>query len=164
MARVRIETTKLKSWEEVNLNLKEIGECQLAIEQIESNMNTKISDMKLEATMQSKPYQDRIKKLELEIKEFSEENRADIRGKTKQTDFGKIGFRQSTKIIIRSIQSVISTLRARKMYDCIRVKEEINKDKLGEYSDEVIAAVGASKKVEDVFWYEVDREKLADIS
>jgi hypothetical protein len=46
------------------------------------------------------------------------------------------------------------------MTDCINIKETINKERLGEYPDEVIAAVGAGKKVEDVFWYEVDREKL----
>ena len=146
MARVRIESAKLKSWEDVSLNLKEIGECQLAIEGIEAALNEKISDLKLEAAVQAKPYQETIKKLELEVKEFTEENKVDIKGKTKFLDFGKVGFRQSTKIIIKSIQAVLSGLKARKMVDCITVTETVNKDRLREYPDEVIAAVGASKK------------------
>ncbi|MCL6558448.1 MAG: host-nuclease inhibitor Gam family protein [Firmicutes bacterium] len=163
MARVRIESAKLKSWEDVSLNLKEIGECQLAIEGIEAALNEKISDLKLEAAVQAKPYQDSIKKLELEIKEFTEENKVDIKGKTKFMDFGKVGFRQSTKIIIKSIQAVLNGLKARRMDDCITVTETVNKERLREYPDEVIAAVGASKKTEDVFWYEVDKEKLVNV-
>jgi phage host-nuclease inhibitor protein Gam len=100
----------------------------------------------------------------LEIKDYSEENKAEIKGKTRLLDFGKIGFRQSTKITMKSIQAVLKSLKAREMDDCIRIKEEVNKEALGEYPDEVITAVGASKKMEDVFWYEVDREKLADIT
>lgn len=164
MARIRIEEARLKSWEDVSVTLKMIGECQIAIEAIEADMNTKISDLKLNAAIKSRVYQDKIKRFELEIKQFSEENKPDIKGKTKFLDFGKIGFRESTKIALKSIQAVLNNLKARKMTDCIRIKEEVNKESLGKYPDDVIAAVGASKKTEDVFWYEVDREKLADVS
>lgn len=163
MARVRIENEPvLKSWDEVDLHFKEIGECEMAIERIEAEMNEKIQDVKLEAEMAAKPLKDRIEKLGREVKEFVELNRGEIRGKTKVLNFGRTGFRQSTKIIVRSVQAVINALKARRMDDCIIVKESVNKDRLREYPDEVIAAVGAGKKVEDVFWYEVDRERLKD--
>lgn len=164
MARVRIESVKLNSWEDVSLNLKEIGECELAIDEIEADLSKKVSDLKLEAALKAKPHQERIKKLELEIKNFAEEKKADIKGKTQLLDFGKIGFRQSTKVVIRSIQAVLSNLKARKMTDCITVTENINKERLREYPDEVIISVGASKNIEDVFWYEVDKEKLSNVS
>jgi len=162
MARVRIENTRLKSWDDVALNLKEIGECQIAIEGIEAKMNEQISDLKLSAAIEAKPHQERIKKMELEVKEFTEDNRDDfIKSKTKFFDFGNVGFRQSTKIVIKSIQAAINGLKARNMTDCIKVSETVDKERLREYPDDVIAALGATKKIEDVFWYEVDRTKLA---
>ncbi|MCR4442943.1 MAG: host-nuclease inhibitor Gam family protein [Peptococcaceae bacterium] len=161
MARVRIENEPvLKSWDDVNITLKEIGELELAKEKIEADMNQKISDLKLEAEFAAKPIIERMGKLANDIKEFVELHRADIKGKTMVLNFGKTGFRKSTKIIIKSVKTVIANLKARKMTDCINTKESVNKERLGEYPDEIIAAVGAGKKVEDVFWYEVDREKL----
>lgn len=160
MPRVRIEETRLKSWDDVNLNLKEIAECELAVEAIEADMNNKIQDLKLEKEMEAKPYQERIDKLAMEIKEFVETHRDELKGKTRILNFGKVGFRQSTKIVIKGMQAVLKTLKARGMMDCIIVKESVNKDRLREYPDEVIASVGATKKVTDTFWYEADREKL----
>ena len=43
---------------------------------------------------------------------------------------------------------------------CINIRESVNKDELRKQTDDVISAVGAVKKVEDVFWYEPDFEKL----
>lgn len=161
MARVRIpEEPVLKSWDDVDLTMKEIGECQLAIERIEAEMNMKISDIKLEADMQAKPIGERIKKLEMQIKDFVDASKHELNGKTKNLNFGKTGFRKSTKIVIKKAENIIKNLKAFGMLDCIKVKESINKDVLKKYSDENIAKVGAGKKVEDVFWYEVDREKL----
>jgi phage host-nuclease inhibitor protein Gam len=89
-----------------------------------------------------------------------ETHRDELKGKTRILNFGKVGFRQSTKIVIKGMQAVLKTLKARGMTDCIIVKESVNKDRLREYPDEVIASVGATKKVTDTFWYEADREKL----
>lgn len=160
MGRVRMTETALKSWDDVNLSLKEIAECELAIESIEADMNNKISDLKLEKEMEAKPHQERIDKLAREIKEYVETNRDELKGKTRVLNFGKTGFRQSTSIIVRGVQGVLKTLKAKGMTDCIIVKESVNKDRLREYPDEVIASVGATKKVTDTFWYEADREKL----
>ena len=158
--RVRMEGTALKSWDEVNLALKELAECELAIESIEGKLNTNIADLKLQAESVAAPIQERIEKLAVQVKEFTEENRADIPGKTKKMNFGQVGFRQSTKINVKSIQATLKLLKAKGMVNCINVKEAINKDILREYPDEVIASVGAKKKVEDTFWYETDRESL----
>lgn len=155
-----MEGTVLKSWDDVNLNLKEIAECELELENIEVEMNKKIQDFKLESEMNAKQYQDRIAKLSQEVKEYTETHRDEIKGKTKVLNFGSLGFRQSTKIIIRNAKAVLMALKARKMFDCIQVKETVLKEKLKDYPDDVIVAVGAGKKVEDTFWFETDREKL----
>ncbi len=161
MARVRIhDKPALESWDDVNLTMKEIGECQIEIDKIEADMNMKISDTKLEYEMKAQTFKDRIAKLEIDLKDFVESNKHELDGKSKVLNFGRTGFRQSTKIVLRKVENIIKNLKAYGMKDCINVKETVNKDNLKKYSDEDIAKVGATKKVEDVFWYEVDKEKL----
>ncbi|EES73472.1 putative bacteriophage Mu Gam like protein [Paenibacillus sp. oral taxon 786 str. D14] len=170
MARVRIpDQPALKSWDDVDLTLKEIGECQLAIERIEAEMNAQISDIKLAAEMSAKPHKERIKLLELQMKAFVEANRDDLGNKkTKEINFGRTGFRKSTKIVLpraaAKLAEVIRRLKEFGMTDCIiQPPEKIDKDNLKKYPENDILKVGASLTVEDTFWYEVDREKLADL-
>jgi phage host-nuclease inhibitor protein Gam len=161
MARTRIkDELALKSWDDVDITLKEIAECELEIENITTEMNQKIHDIKLEAEMKAKPLQDRIERLGLDIKAFVEENKAELNGKTKQLNFGKTGFRLSTKLVLKKVETVLENLKRFKMEDCITVKESINKDVLKKYPEADIIKVGGTLKKEDVFWYETEREKL----
>lgn len=170
MGRVRIpDEPALKNWEDVDMNFKEMGEYQLQLEQIEADMNQKISDLKLEAEMQAKPLKDSIKVLERQIKDYAEANRDELGSKkTKFVNFGKLGFRKSTKIKLpraaNKLLEVIKRLRSYGMTDCvIQPPEKIDKDALKKYPEADILKVGATLDVDDTFWYEVDREKLADL-
>ena len=83
MARKRvIEAQSLKSWEDVNDALRQIAEAQIALGDIESDMQKQIVGAKKVAEDQSKPYKDAIARLEHELKEFVSEHRTDM-GKTK---------------------------------------------------------------------------------
>ena len=161
MARKKIrDKNVLQTWEDVDITLKEIAECEMEIEKIQTEMNQKIHDVKLDAEMKAKPLQDRIERLGLYVKDFVESNRVELNGKTKNLNFGKTGFRLSTKLVIRKSDAVLESLRKCKMLDCITVKESINKEVLKKYSEKDIIKVGASLKKEDVFWYETERDKL----
>lgn len=150
----------LKSWDDVDLTLKEIAECELAIETINTQMNQQIHDVKLDAECKAKPHMDRIGKLELYVKEYVEANKAELDGKTRQLNFGKTGFRLSTKLVLRKVETVLAALKSFGMADCITVKETINKDVLRKYKEEDIIKVGGALQKEDTFWYETEREKL----
>jgi len=168
MPRVRLEGTVLRSWDDVNLNLREIGECQLAVEAIEAELTEKIHDLKLDAEMRAKPLRDRVKKLEVEIKEFTEAHRDDLgKKKTMFLNFGKLGFRKSTRIQLpraaTKLAEIIKKLKACGMTDCIvQPPEKVDKDALKKYPTAEILRVGAGVVEEDVFWYEWDRERLQD--
>lgn len=159
MARVRVEN-RLNSWDDVNACMREIGKCQVILEHIEGEMNAKINNIKAAAEKEAKPLQERIERLGLQIKDFVEMHRDEIKGKTKELNFGFTGFRHSTKILIKNIKSTIAALKAKGMTDCLKITESILKDKLKDYPEDVIVSVGATKKVEDVFWYEINRERL----
>ena len=154
----------LQSWEEVDAVLKEIAENEMEIEAITTDMNKEIHDIKQIAEEKSKKHQERIKVLSLYVQEFTERNRDEIKGKTKVLNHGSVGFRQSTKVVLSKVEQIIEKLKKFKMTDCINVKETVNKDVLRKYPADDILKVGGSLKVEDVFWYETDREELEDAS
>lgn len=141
MARKRMEDPSLKSWDEVNAALKLIRDNEIELELIEADMGKKIAD----------------------IKEFVTLNKAELKGKSREMDFGKVGFRMSTKLMLpKQVEKVIKTLKKYGMGDCITVKESVNKDILKTYDEKTILSVGGTLKKEDTFWYETNREELSD--
>lgn len=152
----------INSWEDVNKALKLKGECELTLDTLEAEMNMKINDVKLETEKLSKPLKEKVKELEEQIKDFTEENKTEIEGRTKILTFGKVGFRLSSNVSVptKKLSKIIENLRKFGMENCIKVSESVNKDILGTYSDKDIAKVGATKKAEDKFWCEADKERI----
>ena len=169
MARKRvIDAQSLKSWEDVNDALRQIAEAQIALGDIESDMQKQIVGAKKVAEDQSKPYKDAIARLEHELKEFVSEHRTDM-GKTKTMTltFGEVGFRLSTSVSLpkakEKLAEIIRRLKARQMTDCIVVEEKVSKEALKKYGEDTVNAVGATWKQSDVFGYEVNIAKLEQI-
>ena len=98
MARKRvIEPPSIKSWEDANEALRQIAEVTIALADIEGEMNKQILGAKKAAEEQSKPFKDRVAKLERELKDFVTENRSDMgKAKSKTLTFGEVSFRLST--------------------------------------------------------------------
>jgi len=169
MARTRLSDTgmPLDSWDAVDMTLAEIGEHERAVEAIEAQMQADIADRKLAAEIAASPHQQRIVELGALINRFVDEHRDEMDGKkTKVLTFGSTGYRKSTKVLLPraqgKIREIIASLKARGMTDCIVVPaEKIDKDALKKYPANEIMGVGANLHAEDIFWYEVDRERLA---
>ena len=148
MSRKRMEEPALKSWEEVDSTLKQIREAEIELGRIAADA---------ERCM--------IKRMELQLKEFTVTNKADLKGKTKEMAFGRVGFRMSTKLVLpKIVEPVIKQLRKNGMGDCIVTKESVNKEILKTYDENTILGVGGSLKKEDIFWYETKQEKIAEPS
>ncbi len=165
MARKRIEeAVVLTSWEEVDRALKEIGECEIAITQIEGDMNKKINEIKEHSSTMAEIHMAKIAENEKLIKKFVTSNKSDIDGKTKILNFGSTGFRKSESVSIPrgedKKKAIINSLRKNGMDDCIKVEESINKDILKKYNEDMIIRVGASLKKKDTFWYETNLENV----
>ena len=169
MARKRVtEPPLLKTWEDVNDALREIAEAQIALNDIEGEMQKQIVGAKKIAEQEGKPHADRIAKLEREIKKFAEEHRDDFgKKKTMSLTFGDIGFRLSTSITISSkpdkLAEIIRKLRARKLFDCVVVKESVNKENLRKYGKETVIEVGGVWREDETFGYDVNLAKLEQI-
>lgn len=169
MPRTRvIEPPSIKTWEDANDALRQIAEAQLALQDIEGEMNKQILGAKKAAEEQSKQFKDRVAKLERELKDFVTEHRADMgKTKTKLLTFGEVGFRLSTSVSLprakEKVEEIIRRLKARSMTDCIIVKEDVSKEALKKYGEDTVNAVGATWKQNDVFGYELNLARLEQI-
>lgn len=165
MARKRMEEPALKSWEEVDNTLKQIREAEIELGRIAADAERCMIDIRQQAEESAQPYKDKIKQMELQLKEFTVTNKADLKGKTMELSFGRVGFRMSTRLVLpKAVETVISQLRKNGMGDCIITKESVNKEILKAYDETTILSVGASLKKEDTFWYETRQEKIAEPS
>jgi phage host-nuclease inhibitor protein Gam len=169
MARKRVvEAPSLHSWEDVNDALRQIAEAQIALGEIQSDMQKQILGAQKVAEEQSKPLNDNVAKLEREIKSFVTDHRDEM-GKTKSMvlTFGEVGFRLSTSVSLprakEKMEEIIRRLKSRQMTDCIVVEEKVSKEALKKYGEDTVNAVGATWKQSDVFGYEVNIAKLEQI-
>ena len=170
MARKRVvEAPSLHSWEDVNDALRQIAEAQIALGEIQSDMQKQILGAQKVAEEQSKPLNDNVAKLEREIKSFVTDHRDEM-GKTKSMvlTFGEVGFRLSTSVSLprakEKLEEIIRRLKSRQMTDCIVVEEKVSKEALKKYGEDTVNAVGATWKQSDVFGYEVNIAKLEQMS
>lgn len=169
MARKRVvEAPSLHSWEDVNDALRQIAEAQIALGEIQSDMQKQILGAQKVAEEQSKPLNDNVAKLEREIKSFVTDHRDEM-GKTKSVvlTFGEVGFRLSTSVSLprakEKLEEIIRRLKSRQMTDCIVVEEKVSKEALKKYGEDTVNAVGATWKQSDVFGYDVNIAKLEQI-
>jgi len=168
MPRKKIEepVINLKSWDDVNIALADIGERERTIETLLVELQARIDEMKLQADSEVKPHRAAIAELELQIKGFADMHRDEMQGrKTKVLPFGSTGYRKSTKIKLpggaAKIAAIIERLRSKHMTDCIVAPAlKVDKEALKKYPAQDIIDVGASLEVDDTWWYEVDRETL----
>lgn len=163
MARKRIEGTAFQTWADVDQALRQIGEIERDLFLIEGDTNESIDRLKETAKAQAKPYLDRKTALELAMKEFCETHRAEFaKIKTKQLVFGSVGFRLSTRVLIKRVADTLQALKDLGLMHCIRLKEEIDKEAMKQLPAETLAEVGAGLKTENAFGYEIDRARIAE--
>ncbi len=78
-ARKRITEQALSSWDEVNSALKAIGDAQLGIQLIETDLNAAITGLKDEAKEKVKAHEEVVKLNELMIQQYVSEHKGEMR-------------------------------------------------------------------------------------
>lgn len=161
MARKRVESG-IKTWQEADEVLLAIGQTDRQIEQYEADIQKVIEELKQETIRIVKPLQERKAALELQLQAFCEAHRSEFKGKSRALNFGIVSFRQSTKIVIKGVKACIEALKSLGLKDYVRTKETPDKDKMKDLDDALLAKVGAKRQPEDVFGYEVNRERVKE--
>jgi phage host-nuclease inhibitor protein Gam len=163
MSRKRLAGTALQSWDDVDQSLESIGQINRELALIEAGQNEAIDKIKAEAKASAAPWLDKKAALELAMKEFCEANRAEFtKTKTRLLTFGSVGFRLSSKVIIKRVSDTLQALKDLGLSHCLRQKEELDKEAMKSLSAETLAEVGASVKTENAFGYEINLEKIRE--
>ena len=161
MARKRIEGTALQSWDEVDTSLAAIARADRELSLIEGAANEQIEQIRKAIKDASQPVLDKKAALELAIKEYCNANRSEFaKVKTRALTFGEVGFRLSTKITIKRIAETLQALKDLSLTTCIRTKEEPDKEAMKLLTNDVLAEVGANRKVENTFGYTLNLERI----
>ena len=160
MARYKPNIGKIKTLEDANLALKEIGLLEHELETIDGEANKKIAEIKADCAKQGEGLRKRITDLSALLGAFAEYNREELfkDRKSQKLSFGEFGYRKSTAISIK--KTTLELLKKLKLDRYIRVKEEIDKDLMAEMSDESLAQVDAVRKVKDSFFCQANREEV----
>lgn len=160
MARIKPMTGKLESLEDVNMALRDIGLAERELTQIDTEANKKIAEIKTAAADKGESLRKRIAELSTKIQAFSDYNRDDLfkDRKTVELSFGIFGYRKSTKISVK--KTTVELLRKMNLLNCIRVKEEPNKDAMANLDDDTLRQLDAVRKVTDDFFCESNTEQV----
>ena len=159
MARKRLHREPvLKDWAAVDDALRGIHEYEHALTELGLDMSRRIDAVKADYTKSAEPLQKRIKQLEGEIQEYVEAHRGDMAGKSRQLTFGRVGFRQSTRLILANtkVPQAISTLLAIGRRELVKTEQKLDREALKQQPEEVLEAVGAYLKTTDEFYYDTD--------
>jgi len=156
---------EIKTWEDVDLALKELGELEIKKNLVEGVLNETIAKAKAEAKEELEPVIKRAKELTKMIEIFAASKKDEFAKKrSKELTFGKVGFRLVTSVPVprdkQRVEALIKSLKAFGLDDCVIYEEKPNKDKLKELDDSTLAKLGLEKKVKDSFRVEPFLEKI----
>lgn len=157
MARKRIETEPaLRSWQAVDDALRDIRECRHALTELAVEQARRIDAVKEECKCSALPLQNRIKRLESDVKEYVDAHRAELVGKSRTLTFGTVGYRRSSQLKLNlSVEDTIALLESLGHSELIRTTKALDKAALLRQPTELLDKIDAYIKTTDGFSYDV---------
>lgn len=167
MARKKvIPECRLHSWDDVDKTMKQVAACERVMGDLNNDMNTELDEIKRKYADLAKPVQEKLDHYGADICQFVTEHRGDMDGKTKELNFGRTGFRISTKLKYSKnvkAQDVIAALIRLKLTDCVKTTQTVIADTLKKKPLEVLSEVGAFLDKKDEFWFETKRDEIQSV-
>ncbi len=149
--------------------LRQLAEIAREQAVIEGTLNEQIDELKAAAKRQMGPLADDRKRLEDALGVFGTLKKADLFGESRKRSqelaFGVIGFRRATSLRLLAKKTwggVLVRLEALGFTTAIRVKHEVDKTAMADWSDEQLETVGVRREQVDEFFIELKQEELPD--
>jgi phage host-nuclease inhibitor protein Gam len=160
MARLKPNVGKIKTIEDANLTLKEIGMLEHELAAIDAEADKQIAEIKAQGVKQGEGIRKRIGDLSALLGSYAEYNKSELFKDRKSVDlsFGSFGYRKSTSISVK--KTTLELLKKLGLDKYIRVKEEPDKDAMSGMDDEALAQVDAVRKIKDVFFCVANKEEV----
>ncbi len=160
MARLKPQTKKLNSLDQVNDAIMDIATLEAQLQNIDASASERVALIKKEAAKDGENLRKRIADLSHMVGAFAEYNKDELFKDRKSISLaaGEFGYRKSTSIGIK--KTTLELLKKLGLTNYVNIKETPNKDAMRELDDDTLCHVDAVRKVEDKFFVEVDREKI----
>lgn len=149
------------SRDEADRALQRIGQLQLKLEVLTAEAEVEIDQLRVELKSESEPYLAAIDANEEALKEWAKGDMKSWPAKSLELNFGSLGFRKGKAAIKLklALENVVARLKACGLTHCVRTIEEVDKEQLANYGDEVLAKIGCARtKPKESFWCEPRRE------
>lgn len=160
MSRKRVEKA-LRSWDDADECLQEIGHLDRELGKIEDHQNKLIDRIKAESKANAEVFLKDKQALELQLEQFCLSRLDEFRTvRSKRLTFGTVSFRLTAKVLIKNVARTLQALKDLQWTHCIRTKEEPDKEALKALGPDKLSLVHCKLKVDDVFGYEVDQAKI----
>lgn len=157
----KIEST-IKTWDELDFELKRLGELKIEKERLEGEMTIKINSTKELYSSKCKALQGEMKNIEKDISRFCDANKATfINKRNKKFNFGFVSYRLTERVLCSCVDSTIKVLKSLNLDHYLRVKEEIDKEKIKELDSNILTKIGVKIVKEDKLSIEPNIEKIA---
>lgn len=158
----KIEST-LKNWEQVDNALKTLAELNIKKTKLEGEQTIQINEIKAKIQAEAKGIDAEIKSLEKDITRFTESHKDEFtKTRTKKLNYGTLSYKITRKILCSAVGEAIKSLKALKLDFCLRVKEELDKDKLlADVDESLLLKAGITVKKEDRLKIEPNIVKIA---
>ena len=161
MARRKVTAAPvLADWAAVDGALRDIRECEHTLTELGVDRDRRIDNIKEEYSKMALPLQNRIKKLEGDVKAYADAHRAELTGKSRTLNFGTVGYRISSRLILPASKAAeaIAALKALGRKEFIKTTETLDRAALSRQPVELLNQVGAYIQQRDEFYYDVSGE------
>lgn len=110
----------------------DIRECRHTLAELAVERDRKIDAAKDTYTTTALPVQNRVKELEGQVKAFVDGHRAELVGKSRALNFGVVGYRLSSKLVLPKgrVEDVIAQLKALGRDNLIKRTETLDREAL----------------------------------
>lgn len=162
MARRKVTAAPvLPDWAAVDGALRDIRECEHALTELGVDRDRRIDSVKEEYSKMALPLQNRIKKLEGDVKAYVDTHRAEMTGKSRTLNFGTVGYRISSKLILPASKAAdaIAALKAMERREFVRTTETLDRAALLHQPAEFLEQIGAYIRQSDEFYYDVSSDE-----
>jgi len=160
--RYKPEIKSIQTLEDADRALAELCTLESSIEKIDTLAEREIAKIKERAALEGKPLRERLKEISATLKAWATFHKRDLFKEGKKSierPFGTIGYRKAPVTIVTS-KDTVELLKKLGHADCVRIKEEVIKESLKEFSDEELASVNASRRSKEEFFCQTKREQV----
>lgn len=160
MARKRITAEPaLRDWQAVDSALRDIRECNIALTELGAELERRRVAAQEDYNSTALPLQNRIKRLEADVKEFVDAHRAELCGKSRTLTFGTVGYRRSSQLRLnQSAEDTIALLEAIGHAELVRVTKSLDRVALLRQPPELLDKIDAWVKTTDGFAIDVTND------